>query len=73
MICWFENIGSCTTTNRVICYLVSSRSPTGNGIEIYIANFRRFVSFSVCKSDTIIAQSNWLTHGNRYIEPLERD
>ena len=70
MICWFENVGSCTTTNRVVCYMVSYPSPSGNGICIYAnSNFREFVSFCVCKSDYIIPQSNWLTHSNRYLAP----
>ena len=70
MICWFENVGSCTTTNRVVCYMVSYPSPSGNGICIYAgSNFREFISFSVCKSDYIIQQSNWLTHSNRYLAP----
>jgi hypothetical protein len=69
MICWFENVGSDTSTNRIVCYTVSFRSPTGNGIEVHPANFRNFVAFSFCKSDIIIPQANWLAHGNRYLIP----
>jgi hypothetical protein len=50
--------------------MVSYPSPSGNGICIYAgSNFREFISFSVCKSDYLIPQSNWLTHSNRYLAP----
>jgi hypothetical protein len=72
MICWFENVGSDTSTNRMVCYIVSFRSPTGNGIEIHINNFREFIAMSTCKSDLLIPQANWLTNGDRYLVP-EKD
>jgi hypothetical protein len=69
MIGWFQNVGSCTTTNRVDCYTLSYTSFSRNGIEIHPQNFRRFVCFSTYKNDCIISQSDWLTNGNRYLTP----
>lgn len=67
MICWFENIGNDCTHNRVVCWFTSYKSFLKHGFYIEKENFRRSLAFSICKSDGIISQSNWLTHNNVYI------
>jgi len=69
MICYFEISRNNTSRNRMFVIILSSQFSDKSGVPIFEKNFRNFISLSVAKSDTIIPQSRWVSHGDVYYAP----
>ncbi len=71
MICWFEMSRNNTSRNRMFVIILSSQFSDKSGVQVFEKNFREFVSLSVAKSDMIIPQSRWVSHGDVYYAPKQ--
>ncbi len=69
MICYFEISRNNTSRNRQFVIILSSQFSDKSGITIFEENFRNFIGLSIAKSDMIIPQSRWVSHGDVYYAP----
>ena len=68
MICWFETVGNDPSHNRIGCWVAPHKSYSKVGFHVEKENFRRWLAFSICKSD-IIPQANWILHNDAFLAP----